>query len=354
MRAGLVWRLRANQKGAGRIPMAETGRSLYLPPMNPPGTTDHLAGQFRRFAESEAAGRSPLYEALALGVAADPAILALLADLPPEKRQPNLLFAAWRVHFGVPESFARFRARLLADPAPVLATIRARRTQTNEAGRCAVLLPILARLHQPLALIEVGASAGLCLNPDHYAYDYAGTRLGPDDAPVLSCEPRSGVPIPAALPRIAWRAGLDLEPITTRDQDSLAWLEALIWPDQADRLARFRAAVELLRRNPVRLRQGDLTTDLTELLREAPVGPTLVVFHTATLAYVRDPDARAAFASTLWENSAVWISNEAPMAFPEIAARASRPGPKGAFLLSVNGEPMAWTDPHGAWIDWLA
>jgi len=333
--------------------MVETGRTLYPCGMHPSGIIDPLAAQFRRFAEHEASGHSPLYESLALGVAADPAILALLADLPPEKRQPNLLFAAWRIHFGVPESFARFRARLLADPAPVLATIRARRTQTNEAGRCAVLLPILARLHQPLALIEVGASAGLCLNPDHYAYDYAGTRLGPDDAPILSCEPRSGAPIPTAMPRIAWRAGMDLEPITTRDTESLAWLEALIWPDQADRRARLRASVEVLRRNPVRLRQGDLTTDLTALLQEAPVGPTLVVFHTATLAYVRDAEARAAFASTLWEHSAVWISNEAPMAFPDIAARASRPGPKGAFLLAVNGEPMAWTDPHGGWIDWL-
>ncbi len=38
-----------------------------------------------------------------------------------------------------------------------------KRTQTNEPGRCAVLLPLLAALPQPLALLEVGASAGLCL-----------------------------------------------------------------------------------------------------------------------------------------------------------------------------------------------
>ena len=39
--------------------------------------------------------------------------------------------------------------------------ILARRTQTNEPARCAVLLPALAQLPQPLALIEAGASAGL-------------------------------------------------------------------------------------------------------------------------------------------------------------------------------------------------
>nr|WP_275311681.1 DUF2332 family protein [Streptomyces yunnanensis] len=37
-----------------------------------------------------------------------------------------------------------------------------RLTQTNESARCATLLPVLATLPQPLALIEVGASAGLC------------------------------------------------------------------------------------------------------------------------------------------------------------------------------------------------
>lgn len=317
--------------------------------------TDALSAQFRRFAEKEARGHSPLYEALANGVAGDPDILAILGDLPVPKQQPNLLFAAWRLHHGLPTDFAGFRAAMLANPDLVLETIRSRRTQTNEVGRCAVLLPVLARLHQPLALIEVGASAGLCLNPDLYAYDYAGTRLGPSDAPTLPCDPRGGTPIPTAMPRIAWRAGLDLDPIPTHDADGLAWLEALIWPDQPDRLARFRAAVAVQRQNPVRIRQGDLTTDaLPRLLAEAPVGPTLVVFHTATLAYVRDPAARSAFATTLWENSAVWISNEAPMAFPEIAARAPRPAPAGAFLLSVNGQPIAWTDPHGAWIDWLA
>jgi hypothetical protein len=49
----------------------------------------------------------------------------------------------------------------------------------------------------------------------------------------------------------------------------------------------------------------------------------------------------------------VWISNEVPGVFPEVAARAKRRGPPGSFLLAVNGHPVAWTDPHGAWIDWL-
>jgi hypothetical protein len=90
-------------------------------------------------------------------------------------------------------------------------------------------------------------------------------------------------------------------------------------------------------------------TDLRALAAEAPASATLVVFHTAVLAYVADPDARARFIRTARDLNAVWISNEIPNISPGAPA-----GPKGAFLLSVNGEPTAWTSPHGAWIEWIA
>ena len=68
---------------------------------------------------------------------------------------------------------------------------------------------------------------------------------------------------------------------------------------------------------------GDLLTALPMLAAEAPANATLVVFHTAVLAYVADPGARAAFARTVGDLNAVWISNEAPSVFPEIAAKLS-------------------------------
>jgi hypothetical protein len=86
-------------------------------------------------------------------------------------------------------------------------------------------------------------------------------------------------------PRVVWRAGLDLDPADLgRDQD-VAWLEDLIWPGQEARLARFRAAVELARRDPPYLVKGDLAADLAPLTAAAPRDATLVVFHTAALAY---------------------------------------------------------------------
>ena len=75
----------------------------------------------------------------------------------------------------------------------------------------------------------------------------------------------------------------------------------------------------MLRRNPVRIRQGDLTRDLASLLTAAPTGPTIVVFHAATPTYVSDPDERAAFATTLCEHSAVWGSNVSVAPIPHSA-----------------------------------
>jgi hypothetical protein len=96
-----------------------------------------------------------------------------------------------------------------------------------------------------------------------------------------------------------------------------------------------------------------LRIDLRSLAATAPPNATLVVFHTAVLGYLADPDERAAFAATVRALGATWISNEVPGVFPEIAAKASVVRPSGAFLLAVDGVPVAWTDPHGAWVDWF-
>jgi hypothetical protein len=312
--------------------------------------TDAIARRFRRFAETEARGHSPLYEALAHGVASDPAILTFLSDLPVEKQQPNLLLAAVRFVCGIQSSPSDFRAALLARQDAVRAEMLKRRTQTNEPARCAVLLPVLARLPGPLALIEVGASAGLCLLPDRYGYAYDGhAPFGPE--PRFACRADAATPVPIAHPAIVWRAGLDLNPLDVRDDDDMAWLETLVWPDQPDRAIRLRAAIAVARADPPRIVKGDLLTALAALAAEAPPDATLVVFHTAVLAYVADPHARARFRRSVRDLGAVWISNEAPFVFPDIVARPVR---QGAFSLAVNGEPAAWTDPHGAWLEWIA
>jgi hypothetical protein len=282
-------------------------------------------------------------------------VLAFLALLPQAKRQPNLLFAAMRHVCGTPRDWPSFRAALHSHAEAVRATMLARSTQTNEPGRCATLLPVLARLPQPLALLEVGASAGLCLLPDRYGYRYGDLSLPPlaPDAPVLDCRASPATPLPAAQPRVVWRRGLDLDPVDLANASHCAWLEALVWPEQTDRLSRLRAAMAVARRDPPTVVAGDLLHDLAGCAAQAPRDATLVVFHSAVLAYVADPALREAFARSVRRLGAVWISNEVPGVFPSIRARLPGAGPPGAFLLAVDGKPLAWTGPHGGWIEWI-
>jgi hypothetical protein len=310
--------------------------------------------RYARFAEEEAHGRSPLYETIARGVAADAEIIGFLLSLPTAKRQPNLLLAVVRHLFGTPVDWLAFRERLLSGRDAVRAVMQSRSTQTNEPARCATLLPVLARLPQPLALIEVGASAGLCLLPDRYGYDY-GRVILPTGArsPTFRCAANDAVPVPAVLPRIVWRAGLDLNPLDIDDPSQVAWLETLIWPEQAGRLANLRAALAIAAEARPRIVKADLADDtLARLAREAPRDATLVIFHSAVLAYVADQADRQAFAQRAMRLG-TWVSNEMPGVFPDVARRTAARRRPGRFLLSVDGAPVAWTDPHGASIDWI-
>ena len=144
-----------------------------------------LTEWYTTFAEVEARGQSAVYEEWALGVAGDPDIQELLLTMPLQKRQPNLIFATSRL-LGAPVGpYRPFRDWLVENVAAVAAEAEHRMTQTNEARRCASLLPALALIDGPIALLEVGASAGLCLYPDRYSYSYDGGTVLGDGALVL-------------------------------------------------------------------------------------------------------------------------------------------------------------------------
>jgi hypothetical protein len=323
---------------------------------------EHVHGtaeNYRRFALLEAKGRSPLYVHLAGGVAGDGELLAFLDDLPREKRQPNLLLAAVRYLAGLQLSYAAFRAVVLDRRDEVAATMLARRTQTNEPARCATLLPALASLPQPLALLEVGASAGLCLLPDRYTYDYGTCRIdGHPGAPVLTCRCLGPVPLPSRPIQVAWRSGIDLNPLDVSDPDDVRWLSCLVWPGEGDRAERLAAAVELARRDPPRLVRGDLADCLADTAAGAPDDVTLVVFHSAALAYV-SPRRRAEFARAVSALGAVWLSQEEPKVLSELPGfpcdlPASDSGPTTFALTRDGRHALAYADGHGTWVRWLA
>ncbi|WP_130399730.1 DUF2332 domain-containing protein [Micromonospora violae] len=307
------------------------------------------AGAYAEFGSREARGASPTYERLSQAVARDDGLLALLDGLPPAKRQPNLLFGVVRWLGGPVDDPVAFHDYVVTHWPAVEAELLTRATQTNEAGRCAVLLPLLAALPQPLALLEVGASAGLCLYPDRYAYRYGDQQVGSGE-PILDCAAVGLVP-PARVPQVVWRAGLDLNPLDVTDPDDVSWLDALIWPEHAHRRARLRAAVTVAAADPPLLVRGDLVDDLPALAARAPTDATLVVFHTSVLYQV--PLARReAFVRLVRGLPGHWIANEGP----EVLRYDGLPDPPNDALhnvLALDGKPLAWARGHGQEMTWF-
>lgn len=317
-----------------------------------------IADRYRDFA-AYAEGDSACFVDWAHGVADDPEIHAWLAGLPRLKQQPNLVFAAARWHgAAVPSDYAELRRTLLADEAAIKATIGERATQTNEVGRLATLVPVFAQVAAsdgPLSLIEVGASAGLCLYPDRYDYAWppAGELTG-SGGPVLTAEVTGALPVPGSHPAIAWRGGADLNPLDVRDEDAMAWLANLVWPEQQERRDRLERAVRIARAEPPTITKGDLFDALPELLAEAGRHGTPVVFHSAVVAYL-EVDARARFhdlmAGLVAAGECRWVSNEAPHVLPGVTGDLSVP--VGRFVLGLDGSAVALTHGHGHAIDWL-
>ncbi|GAA1653880.1 DUF2332 domain-containing protein [Actinoplanes couchii] len=302
------------------------------------------------FATREARGVSPTYERLAAAVAGDTVIHELLERVPVAKRQPNLLFGVVRLLGGPVGDVGAFHDFTVANWPAIEAELLVRATQTNEAGRCAVLLPVLADLPQPLALLEVGASAGLGLYPDRYSYRYGDHTLG-TGGPVLDCD-LTGTEPPTRLPEVVWRAGIDLNPLRVTDPADIAWLDALIWPEHQHRRDRLRAAAAIAAADPPELIAGDLVDDLAALAAKAPPGATLVVFLTSVLYQVPD-DRRAAFIDLVGTLPGHWISVDLPGA---VAPADTLPPAWDDTLhnvVTLDGRPLAWAKGHGQAVRWF-
>ncbi|MFE2958033.1 DUF2332 domain-containing protein [Nocardia tengchongensis] len=316
------------------------------------------SARYRRFAEVEARGSSSCYELWALGIASDTELLSLIDRLPPEKRQPNLVLAAARF-LGVGDvSFPEFRRWVIRDWEAVAQVATARRTQTNEVGRAAVLLPVLAQLAGPLALIEVGASAGLCLYPDRFSYRYDDRTdldpVGGASGVRLCCATTGQPPIPDRLPEVVWRAGVDLNPLDVADADQMRWLETLVWPGQPERLQRLRAAVAIAGADPIEVVSGDLNETVADLVSAAPDEATIVVFHSAVLAYL-GVDARDRFERTVRTLRCHWVSNEGCGVIGSVADRLPVPASAtpGRFVVALDGVPLGYAGAHGQRLDWF-
>jgi len=252
------------------------------------------------------------------------------------------------------------------DPGPAfLGTVRrhraevARRTddgvQTNEVGRAAVLVggyaEVATRTGLPLRVLEVGASAGLNLRWDHFAYDTGRVVAGDPRSPVRFSGVWEGAPpeLPAAFD-VAERAGCDRNPLDATTPEGRLALMSFVWPDQPERMARLDAAIAVARRVPATVDQGDAAEWVAARLASPTPGLATVVAHSIVLQYL-SPERRSRFRDTL-----AGAGQQATAAAPLAWLRMEPGGERAELRLTTwpNGEErvLATAGYHGQPVWW--
>jgi hypothetical protein len=243
-------------------------------------------------------GGSKLYASLARSLADDPVAEAIVGDHEPKWEAPLRLFGG--VHYlelsgMVQHPWAKLRGVLEANRDWLARFVAEQPIQTNEVHRCWGLLPgfLTVADGRRLDLIELGPSGGLNLFWDRYAYRYGDARWG-DPAGGLELSGRAeGGPPPELLripAEVGQRIGIDRRPVDVTTDHGARLLEAFVWADQTDRLERVRRAIEIARRDPPRLLDGDYVEVLPALLAERDLEALTVVYHSVSTVYLRQEE----------------------------------------------------------------
>lgn len=176
--------------------------------------------------------------------------------------------ASWDAVDDALDSHADFLGRFSAEQ-PV---------QTNEVGRALPLLRGLEAVGRDrIDLLELGTAGGLLLYPDRYHE----TSL-----------------------EIVRRRGIDRHPVDVTTDEGARLLEAFVWADQTERIARLRDAIQLVREDPPELIEGDYIELVSELVDE-----NTVVMSCVTTMYLED-ERYAELVEKL--RGVTWLSLEGP------------------------------------------
>jgi hypothetical protein len=231
--------------------------------------------------------------------------------------------------------------------------------QTNETRRSIALLAgflhLADRFDRPIDALEIGASAGLNLCWDRFAYRTDGWSWGPPGAALIDTDWRGPPPPLGAKPRLRSRAACDLHPLDLRRPEERLRLRSYIWADQAERLARFDAAVALALESGVAVERADAAVFLEERLPARAPDALTVVYHSVFLQY----PPRATRMRIVSAIERAGESARAPLAWLRLEPEVVLGGPRESvrFLLDVVTWPggerrtLATTDGHVRFVD---
>lgn len=231
--------------------------------------------------------------------------------------------------------------------------------QTNEVVRSAVLLggflTIAEAVVRPLALYELGASAGLNLLFDRYAYDLGDDRRwGDATSPVrIACAWQGRAPALATPLTIASRAAVDLRPVDARSTDDRERMLAYIWPEQTERLRRIEPALDMVASSSLTIEQADALDWLKTLMAEPPPdGVCRIAYHSVFFQYL-PPELRNALRQEII-SIGERTTKTAPFAWLSMEAGADRMSCELRLTIWPGAErrTLAQVDWHGRWATW--
>lgn len=286
--------------------------------------------------------RSPLYSLIARNAADDTDIVAILSSAPDDDGQAMLLLAS--AHYLLAQSqdplrryyatlggtrapdeltWSGFRRFVLSHETAIRGLLTTRFVQTNDVQRSGLIYPALGiastQSDRPVAVLEIGCSAGLLMGLERfwYSYRHAGgdVQMGRPGSPIhLHCELGGNLlMMPVVDVEVAYRVGVDRQPVDTADPDQLAWLAACVWADRPARQRQLHAAVAEQRTAQPTLVLGDAINDLESAVRRIPSQLQVVVVTSWTMLYL-SPERQQAFVVELIrisrDRKLWWIANE--------------------------------------------
>lgn len=232
--------------------------------------------------------------------------------------------------------------------------------QTNDPQRSAVLLGGFLQIAQafpglPLQTCEIGASAGLNLSWDAYAYDFESWRHGnPATAPLSLRSRWAGPRPPATLPQVIARAGCDVAPLAADDTTDRQRLLSYIWADQPERLARVTQALDHAARTGIQVTRAHAADFIAAHLQTRRPDAIFVLYHSIVWQYVAAEEQQRITA--LLQGAGAQATAAAPLAWLRLEPGKARDGADLTLTLWPGGrtELLGVGDFHGRWVRWEA
>ena len=229
--------------------------------------------------------------------------------------------------------------------------------QTNEVGRSAALLggflTVASRSGLGLRILELGASAGLNLRWDRFRFEAPDWAFGDPGSPArVRADYQGGRP---PLPRLVWvseRAGCDAAPVDPTTEHGALTLQSFVWPDQLERLALLRGALEVARRTPATVERADAADWLEQRLARPRAGAATVVYHSVFWGYL--PEEKQARITQMLHEAGERAAEAEPLAWLRLEAGGDQTDLKLTMWPGGEEELLATAGYHSGPVRWLA